>query len=85
MQLLVEQHPEDQDQFHYSVIVKEIEIVSKRIFDFREANGPVLILNDIRSIIAELRPIIKSEACHFNIEATWNIIKEPSLVHCTKD
>ena len=32
-----------------------------------------------------MRPIIESEARHFNIEVEWNIIKEPIRVHCTKD
>jgi two-component system, sporulation sensor kinase D len=88
VQLLVEKHPEEQDQFYYSVIMKEIERINSIVSEFLILGKPMaqsLSLYDIRSIIAELRPIIESEARHFNIEVEWNIIKEPILVHCTKD
>ena len=88
VQLLVEKHPEEQDQFYYSVIMKEIERINSIVSEFLILGKPMvqtLSLYDIRSIIAELRPIIESEARHFNIEVEWNIVKEPILVHCTKD
>ncbi|WP_350301881.1 ATP-binding protein [Peribacillus frigoritolerans] len=88
VQLLVEKHPEEQDQFYYSVIMKEIERINSIVSEFLILGKPMaqtLSLYDIRSIIAELRPIIESEARHFNIEVEWNIIKEPIRVHCTKD
>lgn len=88
VQLLVEKHPEEQDQFYYSVIMKEIERINSIVSEFLILGKPMvqtLSLYDIRGIIAELRPIIESEARHFNIEVEWNIIKEPILVHCTKD
>ncbi|MBT2649476.1 hypothetical protein J7E52_22695 [Bacillus sp. ISL-34] len=88
VQLLVEKHPEEQDQFYYSVIMKEIERINSIVSEFLILEKPMtqtLSLYDIRSIIAELRPIIESEARHFNIEVEWNIIKEPIRVHCTKD
>lgn len=88
VQLLVEKHPEEQDQFYYSVIMKEIERINSIVSEFLILGKPMaqtLSLYDIRSIIAELRPIIESEARHFNIEVEWNIVKEPIMVHCTKD
>ncbi|MES1039315.1 two-component sensor histidine kinase [Peribacillus simplex] len=88
VQLLVEKHPEEQDQFYYSVIMKEIERINSIVSEFLILGKPMaqtLSLYDIRSIMAELRPIIESEARHFNIEVEWNIIKEPIRVHCTKD
>ncbi|CAH0203103.1 Sporulation kinase D [Peribacillus sp. Bi96] len=88
VQLLGEKHPEEQDQFYYSVINKEIERINSIVSEFLILGKPMaqtLSLYDIRSIIAELRPIIESEARHFNIEVEWNIIKEPIRVHCTKD
>ncbi|MFP3415924.1 histidine kinase dimerization/phospho-acceptor domain-containing protein, partial [Bacillus sp. SIMBA_074] len=71
VQLLVEKHPEEQDQFYYSVIMKEIERINSIVSEFLILGKPMvqtLSLYDIRSIIAELRPIIESEARHFNIE-----------------
>ncbi|MGE6609213.1 ATP-binding protein [Peribacillus sp. NPDC076916] len=88
VQLLVEKHPEEQDQFYYSVIMKEIERINSIVSEFLILGKPMaqtLSIYDIRSIIAELRPIIESEARHFNIEVEWKIMKEPILVHGTKD
>ncbi|MBK5445691.1 ATP-binding protein [Peribacillus sp. TH24] len=88
VQLLVEKHPEEQDQFYYSVIMKEIERINSIVSEFLILGKPIvhtLSLYDIRSIIAELRPIIESEARYLNIELEWNIVKEPIMVYCTKD
>ncbi|MFE4239161.1 ATP-binding protein [Peribacillus butanolivorans] len=88
VQLLVEKHPEEQDQFYYSVIMKEIERINSIVSEFLILGKPIvhtLSLYDIRSIIAELRPIIESEARYLNIEVEWNIVKEPIMVYCTKD
>ncbi|MFD6440406.1 ATP-binding protein [Peribacillus sp. NPDC060186] len=88
VQLLVEKHPEEQDQFYYSVIMKEIERINSIVSEFLILGKPMahtLSLYDIRSIIAELRPIIESEARYLNIEVEWNIVREPIRVYCTKD
>ncbi|MFB7639433.1 ATP-binding protein [Peribacillus butanolivorans] len=88
VQLLVEKHPEEQDQFYYSVIMKEIERINSIVSEFLILGKPIvhtLSLYDIRSIIAELRPIIESEARYLNNEVEWNIVKEPIMVYCTKD
>ncbi|WP_285766414.1 PAS domain-containing sensor histidine kinase [Peribacillus sp. SI8-4] len=88
IQLLVEKHPEEQDQFYYSVIMKEIERINSIVSEFLILGKPLarnLSIYDVRSIIAELRPIIESEARHFNMDVAWNIMKEPIWVQCTKD
>ncbi|MGE6378345.1 ATP-binding protein [Peribacillus muralis] len=88
IQLLVEKHPEEQDQFYYSVIMKEIERINSIVSEFLILGKPLarnLTTYDVRSIIAELRPIIESEARHFKMEVAWNIVKQPIWVRCTKD
>ncbi|KWW11651.1 hypothetical protein AS888_01365 [Peribacillus simplex] len=88
IQLLVEKHPEEQDQFYYAVIMKEIDRINSIVSEFLILGKPMardLSIYDVRSIIAELRPIIESEARYFNMEVTWHIVKEPIWVQCTKD
>ncbi|MFJ7747300.1 ATP-binding protein [Peribacillus sp. NPDC097295] len=88
VQLLNEKHPDEQDQFYYSVIMKEIERINSIVSEFLILGKPMvqhLSSYDVRGIVAELRPIIESEARYYNIEVEWDIVRSPVPVNCTKD
>lgn len=88
VQLLNEKHPDEQDQFYYSVILKEIERINSIVSEFLILGKPLvqnLASYDIRGIVAELRPIIESEARYYNIDVEWKIVRSPLRVNCSKD
>lgn len=88
VQLLNEKHPDEQDQFYYSVIMKEIERINSIVSEFLILGKPMnqtLLPYDIRAIIAELRPILESEANYHAIKVDWSIERSPIWVACTKD
>ncbi|MFJ7829866.1 ATP-binding protein [Peribacillus sp. NPDC097284] len=88
VQLLNEKHPDEQDQFYYSIIMKEIERINSIVSEFLILGKPMvqnLSSYDVRGIVAELRPIIESEARFYCIEVEWDIVRSPLPVYCTKD
>ncbi|MGE7602190.1 ATP-binding protein [Peribacillus sp. NPDC097675] len=88
VQLLNEKHQDEQDQFYYSVIMKEIERINSIVSEFLVLGKPMvqqLSPYDVRGIVAELRPIIESEAHYYKIELEWDIARSPLPVYCTKD
>ena len=88
VQLLNEKHPDEQDQFYYSVILKEIERINSIVSEFLILGKPMvqhMSSYDVRGIVAELRPIIESEARYYSIDLEWDIVRSPLPVNCTKD
>ncbi|MGG3737121.1 ATP-binding protein [Aeribacillus pallidus] len=88
VQLLSEKYRDPQDQFYFSVIHKEIDRINQIVSEFLILGKPTIQkveTIDLRKIITDINPIIRSEANLYNIIYNFKMPAEHVLVKCTKD
>jgi two-component system, sporulation sensor kinase D len=88
VQLLSEKHKDEQDQFYFSIIQKEIIRINEIVSQFLILGKPTALkkqIIDLQNIIAELKPLIISEANLYNVECIFTIPTNTIPVHCTAD
>lgn len=88
IQLLSEKYKDEEDQYFFSVINKEIKRINEIVSEFLILGKPaaqILEVLDLRNIFIELNPLILSEANLYNVKYYCLLPPEPVLVKCTND
>ncbi|MRX73853.1 two-component sensor histidine kinase [Bacillus lacus] len=89
IQLLKEKYKDEEDQFYFSVIDKEIKRINQIVSEFLVLGRPTAHhhkTHQLSEIIKEVLPIIQSEANYSNMDIQTNLQEDEKLtVHCTKD
>lgn len=86
--LLKEKHTNEQDQFYFSVIEKEIERINEIASEFLILGKPTAIIEktyDLRDIVKEVSLIIQSEANLHNVQISIHMPENPILIRCSND
>jgi two-component system, sporulation sensor kinase D len=86
VQLLGEKHKSQDDQYHISVILGEIERINHIVSEFLVLGKPnVKQMNmlDIRESLQEIKPIIESEAKLYDVHVKFSIPNEPVYIKGT--
>ncbi|WP_158555895.1 ATP-binding protein [Peribacillus glennii] len=86
MQLLQEKYTDGDDQFYFSVIMKEIERINNIVSEFLVLGKPIaqkLDVLDIRQVVTDLQPILESEAKLYNCQMAVHLPDEPIMVRCS--
>jgi two-component system, sporulation sensor kinase D len=88
IQLLSEKHKDQESQLYFSVIEKEIARINQIVSEFLVLGKPTaqkLERCDLREIVAELHPIIESQAHLHNVLYTIDLPSMPLTIFCSKD
>jgi two-component system, sporulation sensor kinase D len=88
IQLLSEKYKDEEDQYYFSIIYKEIKRINEIVSEFLILGKPtaqILEIIDLREIFLELDPLILSEANFYKVEYSRLLPQEPVMVKCTKD
>lgn len=88
IQLLSEKHENEEDQFYFSVINKEIQRINQIVSDFLILGKPtVQKVKPIHlgKVINEVRPIIETEAHIYNVECNWEMIDQDIYINGISD
>ncbi|MFX3623010.1 MAG: ATP-binding protein [Ectobacillus sp.] len=86
--LLSEKHKNEEDQFYFSVIQKEIERINEIVSEFLILGKPTAVIKeiyDLKNIITEVSPIIQSEANLHSLHFITLMEHKPILIRCSKD
>ncbi|RDI47675.1 PAS domain-containing sensor histidine kinase [Falsibacillus pallidus] len=88
IQLLAEKYDNSQDQFYFSIINKEVLRINQIVSEFLILGKPSIHTAencDLRDILLDLNPIIRSEANLKTIEYYYEMEVSPIEVYCSKD
>ncbi|WP_433749183.1 ATP-binding protein [Falsibacillus pallidus] len=88
IQLLAEKYDNPQDQFYFSIINKEVLRINQIVSEFLILGKPSIHtaeICDLRDILLDLNPIIRSEANLKTIEYYYEMEVSPIEVLCSKD
>jgi len=88
IQLLSEKHSNEEDQFYFSVIDKEIQRINQIVNEFLILGKPTeqkLKSIDLIKVIEEIKPIIESEAQIYNVTCTCEVFAESLYVKGISD
>ncbi|RLQ97101.1 PAS domain-containing sensor histidine kinase [Falsibacillus albus] len=88
IQLLAEKHTDPRDDYYFMVIQNEIERINQIVSEFLILGKPSLQkieIVDMRDILLDLNPIIRSEANLHNIDYHYEMEVSPIEVQCSID
>ncbi len=86
--LLSERHQDEQDQFYFSVIQQEIDRINSIVSELLVLGKPTVhesSENNIIDILAEVVPLIESEAHLSKVDVAVSSNRNPILVNCSRD
>lgn len=88
VKLLSEDYRDEKAQAYFDVIQTEIDRINSIVSELLVLGKPTayhLRTYNVCDIVAEIKPIIQSEANYMNVEFITNYSSEPLLVSCVKD
>ena len=89
VQLLSEKYKQPEDEMYFSVIQKEITRINNIVNDFLYLGKPTsqqpFDFVDLQDILAEIKPILESDAANRNITIKFKYVQRPLIVTCYKD
>jgi len=88
IQLLSEKHSNEEDQFYFSVIDKEIQRINQIVNEFLILGKPTeqkMKPIDLIEVVEEIKPVIESEAQIYNVTCTMEVFAESLYVKGISD
>lgn len=88
VQLLSEKYQNPEDQFYFQIINEEINRINEIASEFLILGKPTVLKTeriDLRKILHDIEPFIKSEANLIQIQYEYLLAPEPIYIECTKD
>jgi len=89
IQLLSEKYKQPEDEMYFSVIQKEITRINNIVNDFLYLGKPTsqqpFDFVDLQEILAEIKPILESDAADRNITIKFKYVQRPLIITCYED